>query len=35
MGTLELTLQELDAAKKAVDISWLWDGGVDVKAGDE
>jgi hypothetical protein len=35
MGTLEQTLQELHAAKRAVEISWLWDGGVGVKAGDE
>jgi hypothetical protein len=35
MGTLERTLQELHEAKRAVEISWLWDGGVDVKAGDE
>jgi hypothetical protein len=35
MGTLEQTLEELHAAKKAIEISWLWDGGVDVKAGDE
>jgi hypothetical protein len=35
MGTLEQTLEELHEAKKAVEISWLWDGGVDVKAGDE
>jgi hypothetical protein len=34
MGTLEQTLQELHEAKKAVEISWLWHGGVDVKAGD-
>jgi hypothetical protein len=35
MGTLEQTLQELHEVKKAVEISWLWDGGVDVRAGDE
>jgi hypothetical protein len=35
MGTLEQTLQELHEAKKAVEISWLWDGGVDAKAGGE
>jgi hypothetical protein len=28
-------LQELHEVKKAMEISWLWDGGVDVKAGDE
>jgi hypothetical protein len=35
MGTLEQALQELHEAGKPVEISWLWDGGVDVKAGGE
>ena len=35
MGTLEQTLQELHEAGKPIEISWLWDGGVDVKAGGE
>ena len=32
---LEQALQELHEQGKQVEISWLWDGGVDVKAGDE
>jgi len=35
MGILEQALQELHEAGKPVEISWLWDGGVDVKAGEE
>jgi hypothetical protein len=35
MGTLEHALQELQEEGKPVEISWLWDGGVDVKAGGE
>jgi rubrerythrin len=33
--TLEQTLQDLHEAGKRVEFSWLWDGGVDVKAGEE
>ena len=32
---LEQALQELYAAGKLIEISWLWDGGVDVNAGGE
>jgi hypothetical protein len=32
---LEHALQELHEQGKQVEISWLWDGGIDVKAGDE
>jgi hypothetical protein len=32
---LEQALHELHEQGKQVEISWLWDGGVDVKAGDE
>jgi len=32
---LTQALQELHEQGKQVEISWLWDGGVDVKAGDE
>ena len=35
METLEEALQELHEAGKPVEISWLWDGGVEVKAGEE
>ena len=35
MATLEHILQSLHDAGKRVEISWLWDGGVDVSAGDE
>lgn len=35
MQTLEKALQELHDAKKPVEISWLWDGGVEAKAGKE
>ena len=35
MRTLEQVLQELHEAGKRVEISWLWDGGVEVKAGEE
>ena len=35
MATLEQVLQELHEAGKPIEISWLWDGGVDVKAGEE
>ncbi len=34
-GTLEQALQELHGAGKPVEIVWLWDGGVEVKAGEE
>jgi hypothetical protein len=33
--TLEHTLQHLHELGKRVEFSWLWDGGVDVKAGEE
>jgi hypothetical protein len=32
---LELAIQELHQQGKQVEISWLWDGGVDVNAGGE
>ncbi len=35
MRTLEQALQELHQAGKPVEISWLWDGGVEVKAAEE
>lgn len=35
MGALEGTLQELHESGKPIEISWLWDGGVDVNAGAE
>ena len=35
MTTLEHILQSLHEAGKRVEISWLWDGGVDVSAGGE
>ena len=35
MRTLEQALQELHEAGKPVEIFWLWDGGVEVKAGEE
>ena len=35
METLERSLQKLHEARKPVEISWLWDWGVDVKAGEE
>ena len=35
MRTLEQALQELHQEGKPVEISWLWDGGVEVKAGEE
>jgi hypothetical protein len=35
MGTLEQALQELHEAGRHVEISWLWDGGVDVNAEGE
>lgn len=35
METLVHALQELHDARKRVEISWLWDGGIDVKAGEE
>ena len=35
MATLEHILQSLHDAGKRVEISWLWDGGVDVSAGGE
>src|SRR5437016_1824064 len=35
MATLEQILQSLHDAGKRVEISWLWDGGVDVNAGGE
>jgi hypothetical protein len=35
MRTLEQALQELQEAGKTVEIFWLWDGGVEVKAGKE
>jgi hypothetical protein len=35
VGTFEQTLQELHQAKKPVEISWLWDGGVEVTVGKE
>ena len=34
MATLEKALQELHEARKRIEITWLWDGGIDVKAGD-
>ena len=34
MATLEQALQELHEAEKPVEISWLWDGGIEVKAGE-
>ena len=34
MATLEQTLQKLNDAGKQLQIAWLWDGGVDVKAGE-
>ena len=35
MAMLEQTLQSLHQAGKRVEITWLWDGGVDVNAGGE
>ena len=35
MGTLEQALQELLEAGKRIEISWLWDGGVEVNVGGE
>ena len=35
MATLEEALQRLHELGKPVEISWLWDGGVDVDAGGE
>ena len=35
MEMLVHALQELHDARKRVEISWLWDGGIDVKAGEE
>jgi hypothetical protein len=35
MATLEQILQTVHDAGKSVEISWLWDGGVDVNAGGE
>ena len=35
MGTLEQALQQLQEAGIPVEISWLWDGGVEVNAGGE
>lgn len=35
MGRLESALQDLHERGKPIEITWLWDGGVDVKAGDE
>jgi hypothetical protein len=35
MRTLERALHDLREAGKPLEISWLWDGGVDVKAGEE
>jgi hypothetical protein len=35
MGALQGTLQELHEVGKRIEISWLWDGGVDVNAGAE
>jgi hypothetical protein len=35
MGTLQQALQHLHEAGKPIEISWLWDGGVDVNAGGE
>jgi hypothetical protein len=35
MGTLEQALQELHEAGKRIEISWLWDGGVEVNAEGE
>ena len=35
MGTLEQALQQLQEAGKPVEMSWLWDGGVEVNAGGE
>src|SRR4029453_18041860 len=32
MGALEAALQELHEAGKRIEISWLWDGGVEVNA---
>ena len=35
MATLEQALQAVHDARKRVEISWLWDGGIDVSAGGE
>src|SRR3954447_22359503 len=35
MGALESALQELHEAGKRIEISWLWDGGIEVNAGGE
>ncbi len=35
MGRLESALQRLHEEGKAVEITWFWDDGVDVKAGNE
>jgi hypothetical protein len=35
MGTLEEILQKIHDAKIGVCITWLWDGGVDVRLFDE
>src|SRR5690242_6699241 len=35
MATLEHALQQLQESGKPVEISWLWDGGIDVNAGGE
>jgi hypothetical protein len=35
MATLEQTLQDLHEAGKSVQIAWLWDGGIEVDAGEE
>jgi hypothetical protein len=35
MGRLESALQRLHDQGKSIEITWFWDDGVDVKAGDE
>ena len=35
MGRLESALQELHEGRKLLEITWFWDNGVDVKAGDK
>lgn len=35
MATLEQALEQLQKSGKTVEISWLWDGGIDVNAGGE
>ena len=35
MGTLEEELQKIYDSEIHVDIGWLWDGGIDVRLGDD